>query len=464
MPYRANRTRLLLPLTCILASTAVLLSIFVPSTSLTLRKNPRLFTLDTRFVLHPAAYLPDANVKDRFHARNESNPRSYGLSDFYAVGLFSECKGEFHYEGASESEVWRLKECSSRSLTYKFDPLSILREVLKDRKIEGMIPVPLARLDKHLSKNWGSMVTAFGLGFLSNAITAFLALIGLVWQWGAAVEAFFAMLAAAGTFVSALMTHNMVRKVKSSFEDAETILGVRVVLNETTPAWLWFSFALSTTALGLYLWQTSCCGVNSAKHALKRDEEAAERFEREKERLAMKLGGSVDTSYSNGQDNDSAYDPPVKPTDEKRMSTTSTIAVNDLPALPEYARAGGGRVIQSRGYRPVSTEDTDSSGDLADVPRTPVHREKRFSGTASARGSMDLPRASMDGGRPHGLGSPARVKLDAAKRFSQVEVPGEEGRRSGSRSPTKTLVGSPSPRGSRGSLVEQRRSLYDRQG
>jgi len=229
--------------------------------------------LDARYVLQPDKLdkIPSDNKGYKKAGLENTNAKSLGLEDFYLVNIMNYCQGTFSVKGDDEHGVWSIDKCHGVKTGFTFQPVTLLSQ---GKALEDKIPQKVRDAQKYMDSLWHFMVGSFITGFGANIVTFIIGWFGLLSRWGSFITTLFAVIAAVGTFMGAVLSTILMNSLKLAFEKTKEDFAVTATVFVRPVYYSWAAWVFSAGAV-IFWTASACCCSGRTKAVMGGEEKAA---------------------------------------------------------------------------------------------------------------------------------------------------------------------------------------------
>ncbi|OAX77373.1 hypothetical protein ACJ72_08331, partial [Emergomyces africanus] len=183
------------------------------------------------------------------------------LHDFYLIGLWNHCYGEY------ENGQYKIIKCTDRKAKYWFNPVDEwdLDEYLDDNDQDADKFLP-ASLDKGLSAyrkvaSW--MFIAFVVTFVATAVELLLGISAVFSRWGSLVVTIVSAVSSVFFFAAAITATAMYAALTAAVNTSLKPYNIHASLGKNMFAILWLGVAFSLASGVFWLFSVCCCSGRS---------------------------------------------------------------------------------------------------------------------------------------------------------------------------------------------------------
>jgi hypothetical protein len=235
----------LIPLLLAIASTILGLLFTIPGGNKAVLEDLWFVQVNTSQVTVP-------NLPSEVSSLATSITKDLGVSEFYTSSLYQFCQGNYNSDGSLN-----FTNCSTPSLSYYFNPVTILEDDILKNLIQVPVPSELTdALSKIQTFSKGLFIGYIG-GTASSAIGVFTGLFAFCSRWGSACTIIFGIIATILYIVAAAIATVMFQMVISAANSYTEQYGISSSMGTTALALSWAAAAVSL--LSVLLWFMTCC-------------------------------------------------------------------------------------------------------------------------------------------------------------------------------------------------------------
>ncbi|EEQ85462.1 hypothetical protein RJZ56_004354 [Blastomyces dermatitidis] len=184
---------------------------------------------------------------------------SGNLHDFYLVGLWNHCYGEY------ENGEFKIVRCTDRKAKYWFNPIDEwdLEDLVEDNSDDKFLP---DNLDKGLSaykKVAGWMFIAFIVAFVATCVELLVGIAAVFSRWGSLVVTIVSAVSSVFFFAAAITATAMYAALTAAINTSLKPYNVHATLGKNMFATLWLGVAFSLASGVFWLFSVCCCSGRS---------------------------------------------------------------------------------------------------------------------------------------------------------------------------------------------------------
>ncbi|EDN11324.1 integral membrane protein [Histoplasma capsulatum] len=181
------------------------------------------------------------------------------LHDFYLIGLWNHCYGEY------ENGQYKIIRCTDRKAKYWFDPVKEwdLEDLVKDKDGHKFLP---SSLDKGLSayrKVAGWMFIAFIVALVATCVELLVGIAAVFSRWGSLAVTIVSSVSSVFFFAAAITATAMYAALTAAVNTSLKPYDVHASLGKTMFSTLWLGVAFSLASGIFWLFSVCCCSGRS---------------------------------------------------------------------------------------------------------------------------------------------------------------------------------------------------------
>jgi len=214
----------------------------------------RNFTSAPNFDLIPGTNLDNTVLNAALQAAKQD----LKIEDFYTVGLWNYCKGNW------TNNEWKYDYCSPAKSEYWFNPVEVWG--LNNTGVDNLFPKALKdglNVYKHVAK-W--MFITYVVAFIATCLTLVIGISAIFSRWGSFVTTMFAGVASIFLLAASILATALYASLKGSFNDVLKDYGIKGSLGGPIYRATWIGWVFSAAAGFFWLLSVCCCSGRSPYH------------------------------------------------------------------------------------------------------------------------------------------------------------------------------------------------------